>query len=166
MRILGIDPGTTETGWCVYDSNTEQVLDREKEDNKLFVTRIPDIVCFHKIDVIAYEMVACYGMAVGKSVFETVLWMGRFLQSADGLGCKIERLYRKDVKINLCNSMKAKDSNVRQAILDRFPASGGGKVPQVGTKSEPGPLFGVSNDIWSALALCLTYVDTFKGEVK
>ena len=57
----------------------------------------------------------------------------------------------------LCNSMRAKDSNIRQAILDRYPTTGGGKCPQVGTKKEPGPLYGVSKDVWAAIGVGLTY---------
>ena len=31
-------------------------------------------------------MVACYGMPVGKEVFDTCIWIGRFIQEADELG--------------------------------------------------------------------------------
>ena len=99
------------------------------------------------------EMVASYGMPVGREVFETVRWIGRFHEAFGGA----EYVYRKDVKIHLCQSMRAKDANVRQAILDLFPPAGGGKVPQVGTKLQPGPLYGVRKDIWSALAVALTF---------
>ena len=75
-------------------------------------------------------------------------------------GTKPQQVYRKDVKMHLCGSMRAKDTNIRQAIIDRYPASGGGKCPQIGTKKEPGPLYGVSKDIWSALAVAITYSET------
>ena len=61
--------------------------------------------------------------------------------------------------MHLCNSVRAKDSNVRQALLDRFPATGGGKTPQIGTKSKPGPLYGFSKDMWAALGVALTFAN-------
>lgn len=75
------------------------------------------------------EMIASYGMAVGKEVFDTCVWIGRFKQIAESQDIEVECIYRKDEKINLCNSMKAKDSNIRQALIDRFGV--------VGTKRNP-----------------------------
>ena len=64
---------------------------------------------------------------------------------------------RKDEKINLCGNMKAKDSNIRQALIDRFGV--------VGTKKNPGWFYGVSKDVWQAIAVGVTYYDMYmKGE--
>ena len=162
MKILSIDPGTTHSGWCYYDTGKKKIIGKGKDPNEdLRINIIPEILN-SGADVFVYEMVACYGMPVGESVFETVLWMGQFLFIAWESIVPVKRLFRKDVKIALCGSMKAKDTNIRQAIIDRFQASGGGKTPQIGTKKEPGPLYGVSKDIWSALGLCLAYEDSLK----
>ena len=55
--------------------------------------------------------------------------------------------------MHLCGSAKAKDSNIRQAIIDRY---GGDPKRCIGTKKAPGPLYGISADQWAALALALT----------
>lgn len=68
-------------------------------------------------------------MPVGESVFQTCVWIGRFTQLADELGKGFAYIYRKDEKMNICHSMKAKDSNIRQALIDRFG--------DVGTKKNP-----------------------------
>ena len=97
------------------------------------------------------EMVASYGMAVGETVFETVFWIGRFFQAYDG---KAHRLYRKDVKMHLCHSMRAKGSNITQALRDRF-----GEKP---TKTRPNPIFGdikLKGHEWQAFALAVTWWD-------
>ena len=57
----------------------------------------------------------------------------------------------------LCGTPRAKDTNIRQRVIDIFPATGGGKTPQIGTKKEPGPLYGVTSHCISALAVGLTY---------
>jgi len=80
-------------------------------------------------DKIIVEMVASYGMPVGESVFQTCVWIGRFVQLADELGKEYGFIYRKEEKMNICHTMKAKDSNIRQALIDRFG--------EVGTKKNP-----------------------------
>ena len=94
-------------------------------------------------------------MAVGREVFETCVWIGRFQQAWRDPGA-VELVYRKDVKLHLCGTNKAKDANVRQALLDMFPRTGGGATPQVGTKHQPGPLYGVSSHAWPALGVAIT----------
>jgi hypothetical protein len=62
-------------------------------------------------------------------------------------------LPRRAVKLALCGDSRAKDANIRQALIDRF----GGKDAAVGRKAAPGPLYGISRDVWSALAIAVTY---------
>lgn len=105
----------------------------------------------------AVEMIASYGMPVGETVFETCVWVGRIVERIRQVRREVPRkVYRKDVKMHLCQSMRAKDANIRQAILDLYPPIGGGKTPQQGTKAEPGPLYGIAKDEWAALGVALT----------
>lgn len=46
--------------------------------------------------------------------------------------------------------------DVRKALLDLFPRTGGGATPQVGTKAKPGPLYGISTHAWAALGVAVT----------
>lgn len=149
--ILAIDPGNTQSGWCLFDG--ARVFDSGVADNDLL---LPSITCM-KADTLAIEMIASYGMAVGREVFETCVWIGRFYQKWKmQTDSKPILVYRKDVKLHLCGTTKAKDTNIRQAIIDLFPATGGGKTPQIGTKKQPGPLYGISSHSWAALAVALT----------
>ena len=163
MKVLGIDPGTTETAWVIYESTTGAVLDKAKEVNELVHQRLVTM----EYEDLAIEMMQCFGMAIGYSVLETCVWIGRFMQTAEDLGHKTKYIYRKgDVCSHLCHSGKASDSNVRRAVMDRYGATGGGKTPEVGTKKVPGPLYGVAKDMWSALAIAITYHDKYiKGIV-
>nr|DAF28833.1 MAG TPA: hypothetical protein [Caudoviricetes sp.] len=83
---------------------------------------------FNTIDAIVIEMIASYGMPVGKEVFDTCVWIGRF---AEASGMTTNYIYRKDEKMNICHSMRAKDSNIRQALIDRFGVVGTKKNPRV-----------------------------------
>jgi len=114
-----------------------------------------------RCDALVIEMIEGRGMPVGASVFETCCWIGRIEQMWVFAAERKprHRIYRRNIKLQICGSSRAKDSNVRQAILDRYPAAGGGKVPQVGIKSKPGPLFGVRADIWAALAVGLAWTE-------
>ena len=156
MRILAIDPGTDQSGWCVFDGEVVVASGVMPNAEMLeYVQRSHFEVNAHGL---AVEMIASYGMPVGREVFETCVWIGRFIQAwyrPEG----VQLIYRRDVKLHLCGSPKAKDANIRQALLDRFPRIGGGKTPQVGTKAKPGPLYGVSSHAWAALAVAVLVAD-------
>jgi hypothetical protein len=147
--ILAIDPGTDESGWCVFDHGA--VLSSGVHSN----ASMRDAIRRSGADVLAIEMIASYGMPVGREVFETCVWIGRFAEvwkQPDD----VQLVYRRDVKLHLCGTSKAKDPNVRQALLDLFPRTGGGKTPQIGTIKAPGPLYGVSTHAWTALGVAIT----------
>ena len=151
--ILAIDPGNIESAYCIIEKETYKPIEFGKIDNYKLLKQIG---LFKNIDCIVIEKVASYGMTVGKEVFDTCEWYGRFIQkycdTNDNLN--IEYVFRKDVKINLCNSMKAKDSNIRQSLIDRFGV--------VGIKKNPGWFYGFKKDIWSAYAVGITYLDRLK----
>jgi len=162
--ILAIDPGTAKSAWCVFDGL--KVVDCDIEPNKVVRAKLISLdLSGYRV---AIEMIASYGMPVGKEVFETCVWIGRFFEIAsskiDCAGCWM--VYRQEVKLHLCNSPRAKDPNIRQALIDRFEPTGGGKIPQIGTSKQPGPLYGVSNDIWAALGVAITFHDKLMKEEK
>jgi hypothetical protein len=150
VLILAIDPGTTESGWVLFDG--ERVHSSAVETNAAMLGRVKH---WQSGTTLAIEMIASYGMPVGREVFETCVWIGRFIQAWHDPDA-VKLVYRKDVKLHLCGTSKAKDPNVRQALLDLFPRTGGGKTPQIGTIKQPGPLYGVSTHAWPALGVAIT----------
>lgn len=150
--VLAIDPGTMESGWVRFCN--EHVIDSGVWKNHDMLAMIDQ----GGFDDMAIEMIASYGMAVGREVFETCVWIGRFVEAFRDPDA-VKLVYRRDVKLHLCGTTKAKDANVRQAILDLFPRIGGGKTPQVGTAKQPGPLYGVSSHAWPALGVALTAIE-------
>lgn len=149
--IFSIDPGNVESAYCLIDQQTYKPIEFGKiENNDL----LKQIALFKNIECIVVEKVASYGMAVGQTIFDTCEWYGRFIQKYcdTHTNFKINYVYRREVKLNLCNSTKAKDSNIRQALIDRFG--------QVGTKKNPGWFYGFKKDIWSAYGVGITFLDT------
>lgn len=149
MRLLAIDPGCDSSAAVVFDI-AGRTIDETRLDNNAQILASIDRWA-RDCDHLAIEMVACYGMAVGQDVFGTCLWIGRFIER---WGRPYTLVYRREVKMHLCKSMKAKDANIRQALIDQF---GPGKVTAIGTKKSPGPLYGVSKDLWAALAVGVTW---------
>ena len=156
MKILAIDPGCTESAYVLMDEEYRP-LEFYKAPNYEVLSYLGELDLDTKCVVI--EMVASYGMAVGKEVFETCVWIGRFQQRCEEMFAKRnEFIYRKDVKMNLCGQTRAKDSNVIQALKDRF----GDK----GTTKAPGWFYGFKKDIWQAYAVGVTYLDTITEGIK
>jgi hypothetical protein len=166
MKILAIDPGTTESAYVIMDSETYKPLHIGKVDNdKLLDMMFLEFLFVGEktVDKVVIEMVASYGMAVGQTVFETCVWIGRFKQLAITQRIKVEFVYRKEVKMNLCGQMKAKDSNIIQALVDRFAYN----VPNRGKgyKKSPAFFYGFKADIWQAFALGVSYLDSVEIEI-
>jgi len=148
--ILAIDPGPVESAiLCLSDNG---VAYAEKLPNSEVRLRLLDRKNLAEYEL-CIEMIASYGMPVGKEVFETCVWIGRFWE-AWGRDCLL--VPRLNIKTHLCHSAKAKDANVRQALIDRLG------VP--GTKKNPGPTYGIAGDMWAALALAVYAKDA--AEVK
>ena len=148
MNILAIDPGSTESAYVLMCDNYKPLQFGKVKNEELLL-----MIQMHEFPVksAAIEMIASYGMSVGQEVFETCVWIGRFMEELIIGGVNVSYIYRKEEKINLCGSMKAKDSNIRQALIDRFGV--------VGTKANKGWFYGFAKDIWSAYAVGVTYLD-------
>ena len=156
--IVAVDPGPVMSAYIIW--NGISVLEKGLVPNKKLLQRLSQLdrvvpgIKDSGVNCMAIEMIASYGMAVGASVFNTCVWIGRFIERWDDSHCVV---YRKHVKMHLCNSMRAKDTNIKQALIDRFApeATNHGK----GTKDNPSIFYGFKKDIWAAMALAVTAWD-------
>jgi hypothetical protein len=150
VKVLGIDPGPEQTAFVWFDG-TRPGLNGIVENEEMLAllaqaqTNRANIFC---------EDIASYGMAVGASVFSTCIWIGRYWQRCVD-HARFNRVYRRDVKLHLCHSPRAKDGNVRVALIDRIG-------PQ-GTKKQPGPTYGIRSHVWAALAVAVYGHDQLSG---
>ena len=171
MRLLCIDPGPVKSGWVFLANGIPD--DFGWHDNETMQQSIR----MWEYDQLLIEDVSHMGMAVGRDVFETVRWSGRFDPN-----CTAKFIDRKKIKLALCGNPRAKDPHIRQAIIDRYGgdsvAIGAKKCPACkgkgwrgrgrpectecagsGWEAPPGVLHGISGHSWSALAVGLTYLD-------
>ena len=152
-RLLAIDPGSEKSAYVLMDMDTYMPVRKGIVDNEeLKELHIPEMRLMARH--MAIEMVASYGMPVGKEIFETCVWIGRLIETWEHFGGTWSYVYRMDEKRAICHSSRANDATIRQALMDRF----GDK----GTKKAPGWFYKFKADMWQAYAVGVTYIDQRK----
>ena len=137
-RILAIDPGTHESGFCLYESG--RVVSSGVMDNHDLLKIVAD----DRSDALAIEKVVSYGRAVGQEVFDTCEWAGRFRQV---WGCPDETLSVTRLQVKQALGLKGSDDEAK--VNKRLREVIGDK----GTKANPGPTYGVTSHAWAALGV-------------
>ena len=135
--IIAIDPGNRQSAYCVIDCNTLRPLEFGKVDNEELRNKLV-FANEQGWQWAVIEMVASYGMAVGREVFDTVLW--------------------------ICHDSRANDPAIRRALIDRFATHDlkNGK----GTSKNPDFFYGFKADIWAAYAVGLTAIENHNNDYK
>lgn len=107
--IIAIDPGNRQSAYCVIDCNTLRPLEFGKVDNEELRNKLV-FANEQGWQWAAIEMVASYGMAVGREVFDTVLWIGRFYEALSiQMAQKPRLLCRIEEKRHICHDSRAND---------------------------------------------------------
>jgi hypothetical protein len=151
--VLSIDPGTVRSAWLAFDTTAGRPMPD-------FFGIVPNAELLEVIrnnrngwvTAVVIEQVVSYGMPIGETTIETVHWAGRFAEAA--YPTPVYRVPRLAVRMALCHSGRAKDPNVRAALLDRF-----GGDAAIGRKAHPGPLYGFKADLFAALGVAVTWAD-------
>ena len=146
--ILAIDPGTEQSGYVILDADG-QVVEAGVVPNDEMKKLVYSFSATRPSWTLAIEMIEARGMAVGRETFETCVFIGMLLEAWDHEKVKV---YRREVKLHLCGTCRAKDGNVRCEIISRY----GGKEKAIGKKASPGPLYRVKSHAWAALAVAIT----------
>ena len=185
--ILAIDPGRRMTGWVLLEPQPgplPRLVEHGNTPTSDFLERLRAHPALGADRAVA-EHVGHYGtgMAAGADVFETCIFLGQMIEILRPL--PVAKVRRQSVKTHLCGRPTAKDANVRQALIDRWGGdltalggkrcrpckgkgwSGRGRVRCTacgghGWDVSPGPLYGVAQHAWSALAVGIYYLE--KGD--
>ena len=168
MRLFAIDPGPETCGVVLLDVDewppkvlkhrakmpVEEVLEalrnvRKAPGGRSIFANFPQVAC---------ERVASYNQIAGNEVLQTCEVFGDIRATCRDHGIDFTPIFRREVKMRLGLQVSVGDPEVSTAIRELYPATGGGKKPQVGIKSKPGPLYGLSFDAWAALGVGLAWV--------
>lgn len=173
MKTLAcIDPAPEKSGFAVYDEALNMPLIFGKWENSRIRAYLKGEAIFNEDrngSILLIEDMMNYGMPSGKSVFTTCMEIGRFIEAWPATDYRL--IGRKSYVTALCGYATAKDKNVRQGVIDHFIRKdrgyyGAGKEPLIGTKKEPGILYGCVADAWNALAIALVWADKWDAETR
>lgn len=124
-RVLSIDPGPVKSGWVLMDGEVPHKWgwDDNADLRELLTANpyTPGARC------LLIEYPKPRGMPTSKEEMDTLFAAGRLVQAWSRLWFPV---YRSDVKLALCGHARAKDTNIRQAIIDRY----GGDSVAIGGK--------------------------------
>lgn len=151
MKIIGIDPGSEETAFALM-AEDYSILEAAKVPNDEFLDCVlPGMLDRRK--ELAVESIQSYGMAVGKSVFETCYVIGQIQRIAKLNGTACYLYPRPEYARAICGTVKTNDAIIRRALITRF---GGDK------KGEPLYLLKGASDKRSAFAVAVYHCDLRK----
>lgn len=153
--VIGIDPGNIQSALAVYDG--EKLLSYGTYMNGEFFKRVEEVFSSRLGTVIYMETIQSYGMPVGQEVFDTCFFIGRLMERFDQAWMPYTMVKRTEIKLHHCKSSRAKDTNIKAALVERF----GDK----GTKAAPGFFYGVKGDEWSACAIAVYGHDKLNGRI-
>lgn len=166
--ILAIDPGPEKSGWVALGHG---VMGDVCENDALRSMLRGAGDC-----TLAVEMMHPRGQLLSKDGMRTLVELGRMLEA---WGRDWIDVTREEAKMHLCRDRRAKDPNIRQALIDLWggdrKAIGGKKCPACkgkgwrgrgrptcaecggsGWELPPGPLYHVASHQWAALAVAVT----------
>jgi len=161
MAVIGVDPGNVHSAISVYDGERivycEKIANKVDDEDHFFriLRERHDAMSADYPVKVFIETIQSYGMPVGQEVFETCFYIGRLQLLLEQNGIPYEMVKRSDIKLHHCGTTRAKDTNIKAALVERF----GDK----GTKSSPGFFYGVTGDGWSACAIALYGHDKLNG---
>lgn len=151
--IFAIDPGSTQSAYCMMGKDARPIHFAKLPNEDL----IPLLRNYSvHISTVVIERVASYGMPVGREVFDTCEWTGRYTQVAFDLKLSVEYILRQEEKLAICKSPKANDATIRRALIDRF-ATHDFKTGK-GNSHNPDFFFGFKADCWSAYSTGLAWL--------
>jgi len=139
QKIMAIDPGNFQSGFVVIVDG--KISEQGTMPNTDLLVKVDQNATTKTFDVLAIEWIVGMGMAVGQEVFTTCLWAGMFAHASN---TEVRMLPRSAIKLHHCGSNRANDSNVCQALRDKYG--------ERGTKKNPGYFYGLASHAWQAFA--------------
>lgn len=156
MYFLGIDPGPVNSAYTLIRNvgiDSIEIVDKGIVPHAEMLHLLDDFTedLVQKELTVSIEGMQSFGMAVGASVFETCYNIGEYRLHCKRADVSWRIVFRMTIKLHHCKTTKAKDGNIRQALIDRFG--------EPGVKASQGILYQVSKDMWSSTAIAVHAFD-------
>lgn len=160
MRIFAIDPGSTHSGWVIFNTDTKSVEHAGNDENQKIETLLESVARNKSVDALLVEKPQLIGQQIWEQILDTCIWVGRYWKTwIFTVGFVGIYFYSsQEVKRTLLGRMNVPnaDSELRQFLLSYYG--------ETGTKKAPGPTYGVSKHAWRALALVATFEEVQQQE--
>ena len=181
MKIMAIDPGTTESAYVILNDQY-QILSADKVGNDVILSIIADAP---GLDAVIIEDIeprysstdrSAAGAVMGQSTIETIKAFGRFSWQASLRGLIVGSIFRRDERSCLIptkrnglpplpeTAPKHADGQIRASLIRRFARHD--QERGRGTKANPDTFYGFHGDMWQAMAVGVTWLDQAKWRAK
>lgn len=181
MKIMAIDPGTTESAYVILDDQY-QIISADKVGNDVILSIIADAP---GLDAVIIEDIeprysstdrSAAGAVMGQSTIETIKAFGRFSWQASLRGLMVGSIFRRDERSCLIptkrnglpplpeTAPKHADGQIRASLIRRFARHD--QERGRGTKANPDTFYGFHGDMWQAMAVGVTWLDQAKWRAK
>lgn len=160
--ILGIDPGSSLHGWCLYDPVTNRIEFGHEEHDKV-IDIIRRMGATHFDLHCAIELPVPRQQPFGYYLADTVFLAAQLAQAWKDqmLECNMALITSNMRSMHFCGVPNCKDPQTNGALYDRL--ADGTQKGSKGTKAEPGPMYGMNNQhVKDALAIAIFYADHYK----
>ena len=160
MNILSIDPGNEQSAYCIIEKESLRPLEIGLIENDELLYKILREDFDWEYEFMCIENIKSYGMAVGETIFSTCIWIGRFKQAQEtkwDYQKDVDYIFRMEEKMHICHDSRAKDTNIRTALIERFAKFD--KKQGKGTIKQPDWFYGFKKDLWAAYAVGITYIE-------
>lgn len=175
--ILSIDPGPEKSAWAVVDEETyvgpdaddfmpfehvtaPKLLGWKHEPNQDLIDRIIAGKKFKNVKYLVIEECVSYGTTMGRTVLDTIfvsgmIWQAWIMSQEDAY---IVKITRPTVRTHMCGKATGVSAAVMRSRIYDIYAGNKGRKGAVGTKKNPGPLYGIKGDhAIDCLALAITF---------
>jgi len=148
MIIWAVDPGTVKSAivrWHVGPSHVWGAIEENAKVERILATSV------QPSDYVAIEKITGQGRrAIGRETLEAHRWQTRFEVAAEASRCNLFMISRTKSRTRIAGPYSG-DKQVREAVIEYF----GGYDIAIGTSEIPGPLRGLADDEWQALAVAV-----------
>lgn len=147
--VFAIDPGNLLSAFAIVDTTSYYPIKFAKCANVEIKQEMIEFIKSTPYPIIIIETMVSMGGSVGATVFDTCIFIGRLTELAESLGASVHYINRRQEKIELVGSMRAKDSDIRRALINRLAVFD--KVNGKGTSDHRDVFWGMAGDCWQSM---------------